>query len=144
MSKPTIDPAIFDSSEFANNPYPTLKTLRDHYPASKGAGMSWTCTIAQEVGRYNIAVNAVAPVIETPLVKKYFARMSPEEFETLKAGMKQRIPLGGWFGDPDREFAPAMVVLASDAAHFLTGQTYAVDGGHLLMKRDRMGIDRIS
>ena len=33
MSKPTIDPAIFRSPEYAANPYPTLKILRDHYPA---------------------------------------------------------------------------------------------------------------
>lgn len=31
-SKPTIDPAIFMSAEFAADPYPTLKILRDHYP----------------------------------------------------------------------------------------------------------------
>jgi cytochrome P450 len=31
-TKPTIDPAIFGSAEYANNPYPTLKVLRDHYP----------------------------------------------------------------------------------------------------------------
>lgn len=105
-----------------------------HYSASKGAVMSWTRTVAQEWGRYNIAVNAMAPVIETPMAKKYFARMSEEEFETFKAGMSQRIPLGGWFGDPDEDFAPVMVFLASDAARFLTGQTYAVDGGSVMMK----------
>jgi pulcherriminic acid synthase len=32
MSKPAIDPAIFRSAEYAANPYPTLRLLRDHYP----------------------------------------------------------------------------------------------------------------
>lgn len=32
MSKPAIDPAIFRSAEYAADPYPTLKLLRDHYP----------------------------------------------------------------------------------------------------------------
>ena len=36
--------------------------------------------------------------------------------------MAQRIPLSGWFGDPDRDFAPSMVFLASGGARFLTGQ----------------------
>lgn len=32
MSKPSIDPGVFMSAEYAANPYPTLKLLRDHYP----------------------------------------------------------------------------------------------------------------
>ena len=57
-----------------------------------------------------------------------------EGFDAFKANTAQRIPLGGWFGDPDRDFAPVMVFLASDSARFLTGPTYAVDGGMLMMK----------
>jgi 2-hydroxycyclohexanecarboxyl-CoA dehydrogenase len=105
-----------------------------HYSASKAAVMAWTRTIAQEWGKYNISVNAMAPVIETPMARAHFARMSVEEFDAFKANTAQRIPLGGWFGDPDRDFAPVMVFLASDSARFLTGQTYAVDGGMLMMK----------
>ena len=32
MTKPEIDPEIFFSEEHADDPYPTLKLLRDHYP----------------------------------------------------------------------------------------------------------------
>src|SRR5210317_2424439 len=32
MGKPEIDPAFFFTQEYADNPYPTLKILRDHYP----------------------------------------------------------------------------------------------------------------
>jgi 2-hydroxycyclohexanecarboxyl-CoA dehydrogenase len=104
------------------------------YSASKAAVMAWTRTAAQEWGQYNITVNAMAPVIETPMAQTNFARMSPAEFEAFKAAMTQRIPLSGWFGDPDRDFAPVMIFLASDGARYLTGQTYAVDGGMMMMK----------
>lgn len=105
-----------------------------HYSASKGAVMSWTRTIAKEWGQYNISVNAIAPVIETPMAQAHFDRMSPDEFAAFKAGTEQAIPLTGWFGDPDRDLAPVLVFLASEGARFLTGQTYAVDGGMMMMK----------
>jgi pulcherriminic acid synthase len=33
MERPVVDPAIFGTPEYQRNPYPTLKVLRDHYPA---------------------------------------------------------------------------------------------------------------
>lgn len=53
MSKPVIDPAIFRSAEYAANPYPTLKLLRDHYPVYHNPVMGqWMIT------RYEDVVNA--------------------------------------------------------------------------------------
>jgi NAD(P)-dependent dehydrogenase (short-subunit alcohol dehydrogenase family) len=105
-----------------------------HYSASKGAVMAWTRTVAKEWGRYNIAVNAIAPVIATPMAQAHFERMTPDEFNAFKQAFSAQIPLGGWFGDPDRDLAPVVVFLASEGARFLTGQTYAVDGGAVMMK----------
>ena len=43
------------------------------------------------------------------------------------------IPLGGKLGDPDRDMAPVMVFLASDASRFMTGQLVVVDGGMVML-----------
>jgi len=47
--------------------------------------------------------------------------------------MALNIPLGGRLGDPAKDFAPMMVFLAGDGAGFLTGQTYCIDGGMLML-----------
>ena len=47
--------------------------------------------------------------------------------------MQHVIPLGGKLGDPDRDMAPVMVFLASDASHFMTGQAIVVDGGMIML-----------
>jgi pulcherriminic acid synthase len=51
-ARPTIDPGVFNSAGYAANPYPTLKILRDHYPAYPlpGSGV-WMIT------RYDDVVN---------------------------------------------------------------------------------------
>lgn len=53
MNKPVIDPAVFVSREYADNPYPTLKVLRDHYPVYNVPGTNeWMLT------RYDDVVDA--------------------------------------------------------------------------------------
>ncbi len=47
----------------------------------------------------------------------------------IAARMKALIPLGGAFGGAERDLAPVLAFLASDGAHFMTGQLIAVDGG---------------
>ncbi|HEY1536351.1 MAG TPA: hypothetical protein VGF76_20165 [Polyangiaceae bacterium] len=39
------------------------------------------------------------------------------------------VPLGGRLGDVETDFVPVMAFYASAGAHFLTGQTLAIDGG---------------
>ena len=100
-----------------------------HYSASKGAVLAWTRTVAQEWARYGITVNAVAPMIWTPMYDTHRAKMSAEQLAEHDRRLASIIPLGGKLGDADRDLAPVMVFLASDGSRFMTGQTLNVDGG---------------
>ncbi|HLY36899.1 MAG TPA: SDR family NAD(P)-dependent oxidoreductase [Candidatus Binatia bacterium] len=104
-----------------------------HYSAAKAAVMAWTRTVAQEWARYAITVNAVVPAIWTPMYDAHRARMSEEQRAIHDMTMQYVIPLGGRLGDPDRDIAPVMVFLATDAARFITGQAIAVDGGMIML-----------
>ena len=104
-----------------------------HYAASKGAVMAWTRTVAQEWGKEGITVNAVMPAAWTRMYDNYRAHLSEQELAIHDAAMEHRIPLGGRLGDSDRDVAPVMVFLASDSAHFITGQSIPVDGGMVMV-----------
>lgn len=92
------------------------------YNAAKAGVIELTKTMAVELAKHGIRVNAIAPAqIDTRLV-----RGLPEEARERRM---QRIPMGR-FGDVD-EVARAALFLASDEASFVTGHTLAVDGGYL-------------
>jgi 3-oxoacyl-[acyl-carrier protein] reductase len=99
------------------------------YGSTKGAVHTWTRSIAREWGRHGIRVNAVLPYMTTPMYQAFRDAMTPEDLAAHDAQTAQEIPLGGKFGDPDKDLAPVMVFLASDASHFITGQLIPVDGG---------------
>ena len=91
-----------------------------HYSAAKGAVLAWTRAIARDWGRYGIRVNAVAPVMWTPMQQAWYSKASPElqklfDTSTLNNPLPRR-------GDPDADMAPVMVFLASDASHFITAR----------------------
>ncbi len=89
------------------------------YPASKFAVNGITISLARELGKDNIRVNAVAPgVTRTDMVAAL-----PEA--TVKA-ISSRIPLGR-AGEPE-EVANAFLYLASDLASYVTGEILSVDG----------------
>jgi NAD(P)-dependent dehydrogenase (short-subunit alcohol dehydrogenase family) len=104
------------------------------YSASKGAVLAWTRAIALEWGKHGIRVNAMAPGIRTPMYENSGSALSPEDREARDRSMASRMPLGDALGDPDRDFAPVMVFLASDGSRFITGQTLAVDGGLIFVR----------
>ncbi|MDH6701130.1 SDR family NAD(P)-dependent oxidoreductase [Streptomyces sp. MAA16] len=94
------------------------------YGVAKAAVVQLTKTLAQEVGRHGIRVNAVAPGwIRTPMTDRQEAG-ARERTETAMARMA---PLGR-VGEPD-DVAHAVLHLASDASSFTTGQILRPNGG---------------
>ena len=91
------------------------------YPASKFAVNGLTKSLARELGKDNIRVNAVLPgVTRTDMV----AALPPE----MVARVSATIPLGR-VGEPE-EVANAFVFLASDKASYITGAMLSVDGAN--------------
>ena len=89
------------------------------YPASKFAVNGLTKSLARELGRDNIRVNAVAPgVTRTDMV----AALPEEMVRRVSAG----IPLGR-VGEPE-EVANVFLFLASELASYVTGAVVSVDG----------------
>lgn len=99
------------------------------YAASKGAVTAWTRTIAVEWAPFGIRANVIHPSAATPMLEQHRNKMSAEEKVAYDELLRQKVPLGGKFGDPDRDIAPVITFLVSDGARFMTGQNIAVNGG---------------
>ena len=99
-----------------------------HYNAAKGGVLLLTKTMAVELGKHGIRVNALCPgFISTPLNAAIAADLGGDSFEAEYA--RDRIPLGRT--GRAEEVAAAYAFLASDDASFVHGTGLVIDGGQL-------------
>jgi 3-oxoacyl-[acyl-carrier protein] reductase len=91
-----------------------------NYSASKAAIIGLTRTLAKEMGRRNIRVNAVAPgFVQTDMVANVDER--------VLEGARELIPMKR-LGQPE-DVAPVVRFLVGPGARYVTGQVLAIDGG---------------
>lgn len=94
-----------------------------NYAASKAGVIGMTKSMARELGKKNVLVNAVAPgFIQTEMTDKI-----PDD---IKNEMMKNIPLQK-LGQPS-DIADAVEFLISDKASYITGQVLSVNGGYYM------------
>jgi 2-hydroxycyclohexanecarboxyl-CoA dehydrogenase len=101
-------------------------SLEAVYSGAKGAVVSFSKTLAREVARHGVTVNAVCP---GPTDTALLAGMADAGEQAARAhgSLARAVPLRR-LGQPE-DIAPAVAFLASDGAAFITGQTLSVSGG---------------
>jgi NAD(P)-dependent dehydrogenase (short-subunit alcohol dehydrogenase family) len=98
------------------------------YSVSKGAVIAMTRSLARELGRDWIRVNAVAPsAVMTEGTKEFFGDKLDKAKQVIAQGqsLQRNLETGDLTG--------TIIYLASDASKFVTGQTLMVDGGTVFL-----------
>ena len=116
------------SSAEADAPSPNIVS----YAICKAGVVQMTKSMAVEVGKKHVRVNAVAPgFVLTGMTGRYFVRpdgtVDEEMQEAVVAPMRKFTPLRS-IGEPE-DIAAAVLYLASDASRFMTGQVLRPNGG---------------
>jgi 3-oxoacyl-[acyl-carrier protein] reductase len=111
---------ISTASQLAYRGYPQTA----HYAAAKAAVITFTRSLALEIGKRNVNSNCVAPgATETPLLQS----ISREAIEAIRAS----IPKGRLATVDD--IVPAYVFLASDESRHFVGQCISPNGGDVML-----------
>ncbi len=95
-----------------------------HYAASKAGVVGFTKALAREVASMGITANCIAPgIIATDIASHTFPAAALELY-------KSQVPMRR-LGQPE-DLTAMVIFLASPGAAYITGQTYAVDGGYTM------------
>ena len=103
------------------------------YSMTKGAVLTMTYSVARDYVSHGIRCNCVAPArIHTPFVDGFLAKSYPGREREMFEQLSRTQPIGR-MGRPE-EVAELALFLCSDAAAFITGSNYAIDGGFVTLK----------
>ncbi len=98
------------------------------YSTTKGAVLAMTYSVARDFISKGIRCNAISPArVHTPFVDGYLARTYPGREAEMFAKLSESAPIGR-MGQP-HEVASLALFLCSNAASFITGVDYPLDGG---------------
>lgn len=93
------------------------------YALTKAAVLHFTRSVAAELARYDVRINAVCPgLIETAMTDEWYS-------EAERDAMRKRTAFDRW-GDPE-EVASCVAFLASEDASYVTGRALKVDAGYV-------------
>jgi 2-keto-3-deoxy-L-fuconate dehydrogenase len=100
------------------------------YSTSKGAVIAMTYSVARDYIAYNIRCNCISPArVHTPFVDGYLRKTYPGREKEMYDKLAKTQPIGR-MGEPE-EVASLALFLCSDAAGFITGVDYPLDGGFM-------------
>jgi NAD(P)-dependent dehydrogenase (short-subunit alcohol dehydrogenase family) len=100
------------------------------YSTSKGAVIAMTYSVARDYVAHNIRCNCISPArVHTPFVDGYLKKTYPGREQEMYDKLAKTQPIGR-MGEPD-EVASLALFLCSDAASFITGVDYLLDGGFM-------------
>ena len=103
------------------------------YSMSKGAVRTMTLSVARDYIHQKIRCNCISPArVHTPFVDGFLARNYPGREAEVFEQLARTQPIGR-MGKPS-EIAELALFLCSDAASFITGSDYPIDGGFLTLK----------
>ena len=100
------------------------------YSTSKGAVIAMTYSVAKDYVAHGIRCNCISPArVHTPFVDSYLSKNYPGHEQEMYQKLAATQPVGR-MGEPE-EVASLALYLCSDAAAFITGANYPIDGGFL-------------
>ena len=103
------------------------------YSTSKGAVIAMTYSVARDFLKHNVRCNCISPArVHTPFVDGYLRNTYPGREEEMYKVLSAAQPIGR-MGKPE-EVAMLALFLCSDAASFITGCDYPLDGGYFNLR----------